>query len=81
MKKILFWLFVTLFISRNEALSQDTATQRILSAKDDSSKIIQLANHAYAVASSDSKKGLELYRELMRLSRKLKYTYWIGMSW
>ncbi|KIC95999.1 tetratricopeptide repeat-containing sensor histidine kinase [Flavihumibacter solisilvae] len=81
MKKVQFWLLVVLVACSNQALSQDTATQRILSAKDDSVKVVQLADHAYKVSGTDKKKGLELYAELMRLSRKLNYQYWIGMSW
>lgn len=81
MEKKLLLLVVVLGFCITPASSQDTATQRILAAKDDSAKVIQLANHAYAVADTSKEKGLKLYAELMRLSKKLNYPYWVGMTW
>ncbi|MBC6492964.1 tetratricopeptide repeat protein [Flavihumibacter stibioxidans] len=61
--------------------SQDTATQNILSARDDSAKVIRLADYAYSFVDSDKEKARRLYDELMRVSKKLDYPYWIGMTW
>ncbi|RYZ29829.1 MAG: tetratricopeptide repeat protein [Chitinophagaceae bacterium] len=63
------------------ASAQDTTYQRIIAAKDDSAKVIQLANYAYPFTTTDTAKAQKAYNELMRLSRKLNYPYWIGMVW
>lgn len=61
--------------------SQVTAMQNILSARDDSAKVIRLADYAYSFVDSDKEKARILYDELMRVSKKLEYTCWIGMTW
>ena len=73
---IFFFLCTSLFV-----YSQDTAYQRIIAAKDDSAKVIKLANYAYPLTTTDTAKAQKAYNELMRLSEKLKYPYWIGMVW
>jgi signal transduction histidine kinase len=80
MKCILNCLLV-LLLCGNSVIAQDTTWQSIQAAKDDTAKVIRLADYAFAVAATDEDKALKLYDELMRLSKKLNYPYWMGMTW
>ncbi|MBO9611277.1 MAG: hypothetical protein J7619_01210 [Dyadobacter sp.] len=80
MNKISALLFA-FFLTAHAIRAQDTEEAKILSAKDDSAKIIRLANYAFSFVDSDKQKAARLYDELMRLSKKLNYPYWSGMVW
>ncbi|WP_164891040.1 tetratricopeptide repeat-containing sensor histidine kinase [Botryobacter ruber] len=60
---------------------QDTTMARILAAKDDSAKVVDLANYAWKLVETDTKKSMALYRELLKLGEKLDYPYWQGIAW
>jgi signal transduction histidine kinase len=81
MRKLLLLSGALLYFSSGGLLAQDTTEIRILSAKDDSAKIVQLFVYANGVEGRDDKKAFTLYEEVMRLGRKLNYPYWIGMAW
>src|SRR5215204_4958458 len=76
-----FLLLLSMFTGSAVVIAQDTAYQRIVVAKDDSAKVIQLANYAYPFTTTDTAKAHKAYNELMRLAKKLNYPYWIGMVW
>ena len=79
--KSLAYCFCLILLFATTVKAQDTSLQRLLAAKDDTAKVIRLADYAYEMASKDEEKALKLYDELMRLSKKLNYPYWIGMTW
>lgn len=80
MNRISALLFAFLLVA-SSIPAQDTEEVGILSAPDDSAKIVRLADYAYSFVDTDKKKAARLYDELMRLSKKLNYPYWSGMVW
>lgn len=78
-KFICFWICLNFFSS--STFCQDTAWQSIQAANDDSAKVIRLADYAYSLSLKDEERALKIYDDLMRLSKKLNYPYWIGMTW
>jgi signal transduction histidine kinase len=80
MNKIFVLLFALILFS-NPIAAQDAEETKILSGRDDSAKVVRLANYAYRFVDSDRQKATRLYDELMRLSVKLNYPYWSGMVW
>ena len=80
MSKSVFLALLSIFISI-VVLGQDTAWQRIATAKDDTLKVVALANYANNLSDTDKAKSLDLYKQLIDLSKKLKYSYWTGMAW
>ena len=81
MKRIYLLFFGALVLLSNLLSAQDAEEIRILAGKDDSAKVIRLADYAYSFVDSDKQKAERLYDELMKLSEKLNYPYWIGMVW
>lgn len=80
MNKIATLFFAFVWISHS-ITAQDAEEAQVFSGKDDSAKVIRLANYAYKFVDSDKQKAARLYDELMRLSKKLDYPYWSGMVW
>jgi signal transduction histidine kinase len=74
-------LLLPVLIATVTVFGQDAAINSVLAEKDDSAKVIKLANLAYSYIDVDTAKAQKLYDELMRISTKLQYSYWIGMVW
>ncbi|AFD09016.1 tetratricopeptide repeat-containing sensor histidine kinase [Solitalea canadensis] len=75
-----FFTALLLLIGLN-SFGQDLVYQNLMAGKDDSAKIIRLANYAQKFKDADKVKAVELYGTLLKLSKKLGYPYWEGMSW
>lgn len=78
-RTILLSLF--LFTGRQQTQAQDTLLTRIMAARDDSAKVVELAGYAHQLIDDDKVRARKLYAEVMRLSDKFDYPYWNGKSW
>lgn len=77
-----FWLITSfLLFTVADMHGQDITYRTIMSGKDDTAKVVWLAGYAHKFKDTDKPKALQLYNQLLKLSEKLNYPYWIGMSW
>lgn len=80
--RFVFWLIISFtFLVIADLHGQDITYRTIMSGKDDTAKVVWLAEYAHKFKDTDRPKSLQLYSQLLKLSEKLNYPYWIGMSW
>jgi signal transduction histidine kinase len=78
-KHFLLVLFLTAGLL--PAVSQDTTYQRIIAAKDDTSKVMQLARYAKKFFRVDPDQSRKLNKEIISLSEKISFHYGAGIGY
>lgn len=79
LKRSLF--FSLLLLSCSAIFSQDTTYQRIMAAKDDTSKVMQLAQYAKQFLRTDGDQSRKLNREIISISEKIGFPYGVGLGY
>ncbi len=64
----------------NAVCAQDTALQRILSMKEDTTKCAALSEYAWGFKQTDPKKAEKIYNQIIQLGTKINAPYWIGLG-
>ena len=68
-----------LFFANLFAHSQDSAYQRIMSTKDDTSKVMQLYRYVKKNYRSDADQIRKLNQQIIKIAEKIKFPFGIGV--
>ena len=74
-------LFIVLTGGAFVASGQDTTYQRIIAAKDDTSKVMQLARYAKKFFKVDPDQSRKLNKEIISISEKISFHYGAGIGY